>query len=39
MTTVFTLPVLEFPRYDPATLEKSVSGNLKGNYVFSIISE
>jgi hypothetical protein len=39
MTTVFTLPVLEFPRYDPTTLEPSGTGNLKMNYVFSIISK
>jgi len=39
MTTVFTLPLLDFPRYDATTLEPSALGNLKGSYVFSIISK
>jgi hypothetical protein len=39
MTTVFTLPILEFPRYDPVTLVRSGMGSLKMNYVFSIIGK
>lgn len=39
MTTVFTLPVLEFPRYDPESGNPDPKGLLRGNYVFSIIGE
>jgi hypothetical protein len=38
MTTVFTLPILEFPRYDPETWDpKPDGGLLKSGYAFGII--
>jgi hypothetical protein len=39
IATIFTLPILDFPRFDPDTLKPSSTGLLKGKYVFSISSK
>lgn len=39
MTTIFTLPVMDLPRFDPDNLEPKPDGQLKANYVFGWISE
>jgi hypothetical protein len=39
MATVFTLPVLDFPRYNPGNLTADPTGMLKADYAFGWISE
>ena len=39
MTTIFTLPVMGLPRFNPDSLEPKSDGQLKSNYVFGWISE
>jgi hypothetical protein len=41
MSTVFTLPVLSFERWDPSdpTTPKPDGGLLKGGYTFGVIGE
>ena len=39
MTTIFTLPLLNFPRKDPSTGKSDPSGQLEGSYVFGIVGE
>ena len=39
MTTIFTLPIINFPRFDPITKQPDPAGLLEASYVFGIVGE